>query len=317
VARDIDRKLRLTAALLGTVTRKDLATIFRKANPATSFDVGRADKWLQGRAQPRQLELYDDWAKVLDIAQPGRWIADSEVDVFLREICARHGRDPAAILQRLEESGAPSSRSAPGLDLAGTYACYSHAWSPYFRGRIVRGTITIKAAASGGRLDTTYVEALPTGRMQLGGTGTLSKNDLRFDVRDLTGTTQLITFCLFPPTPPASVLSGLMLGTTLIGPDAQPSMSRVIMVRLPEPHPDPGTLDAYLPAPASIAEDLVSLGVRLHDQMAAERCLDAFLNGGSGNSDQVPVESYRALVDLFDRAWLTARYDPTPLPRGD
>jgi len=310
VARDIDRKLRLTVALLGTVTRKDLATAFHKVNSATSFDVGRADKWLQGRAQPRQLQIYDDWAKVLDIKKPGRWIADSDIDTFLQEIAARHGRDPAALMRRVEESGSPSTRPAPGLNLAGTYVCYSPAWSPYFRGKLVRGEMTIATAT--GRLAAAYVEALPTGLMKLEGSGTLSKNDLRFDVRDLTGMAQLVTFCLFPPTPPASVLGGLMFGTTLIGPDAQPSVSRVVMVRLPSPYSGLDALDAYLPGKASIAKDLVSLGLRLDDLAATERCLDEFMNGGSSRFDQVTVGSYRALIDLFDRAWLNARYDPAP-----
>jgi hypothetical protein len=60
LARDIDRKLRLTAALLGAATRKDLAAAFRKISPATPFDVNRAHKWMQGRAQPRELQLYAD-----------------------------------------------------------------------------------------------------------------------------------------------------------------------------------------------------------------------------------------------------------------
>ena len=46
MAQDIDRKLRLTAALLGTAARKDLAAAFRRVNPNTAFDIGRADKWL-------------------------------------------------------------------------------------------------------------------------------------------------------------------------------------------------------------------------------------------------------------------------------
>jgi hypothetical protein len=39
--------------------------------PITSLDIGRADKWLQGRAHPREREVYDDWSKVLDPGRPG------------------------------------------------------------------------------------------------------------------------------------------------------------------------------------------------------------------------------------------------------
>jgi hypothetical protein len=54
VATDIGRKLCLTAALVGAVTRKDLAAAFRRVDPATPFDLERAHKWLQGRSRPRE-----------------------------------------------------------------------------------------------------------------------------------------------------------------------------------------------------------------------------------------------------------------------
>ena len=73
--REIDRKLRLTAALLRVATRKDLAKAFQRVNPATPFDVDRAHKWLQGRARPREQQVYDDWTKLLDLGRPGQWIA--------------------------------------------------------------------------------------------------------------------------------------------------------------------------------------------------------------------------------------------------
>jgi hypothetical protein len=41
VGRNIDQKLRVTMALVGAVTLKDLAAAFRRVNPATSFDVER------------------------------------------------------------------------------------------------------------------------------------------------------------------------------------------------------------------------------------------------------------------------------------
>src|SRR5262245_48901037 len=101
VARDIDRKLRLTAALLGAVTRKDLAAAFRRVNPATPFDIDRANKWLQGRARPREPQVYEDWAKLLDLGHPGAWIADCDSEAFLDAICARHRRDRDALLRQI------------------------------------------------------------------------------------------------------------------------------------------------------------------------------------------------------------------------
>ena len=105
MARDIARKLRLTAAVLGTIGRKDLAAAFRRVNASTSFDTGRADKWLQGRAQPRELQVYEDWSKVLDLDRSGQWIANCDTEAFLDEICSRHGRDREALLGSIEASG--------------------------------------------------------------------------------------------------------------------------------------------------------------------------------------------------------------------
>ena len=67
MAVDIDRKLWLTAALVGAATRKELAAAFRGVNPATAFDLERAHKWLQGRAQPRERRVYEDWALLVDL----------------------------------------------------------------------------------------------------------------------------------------------------------------------------------------------------------------------------------------------------------
>jgi hypothetical protein len=75
MARDIDRKLRATATVLGLITRKDLAAAFRRVNAATPFDIERAHKWLQGRSSPRDTRLYQDWALVLGIDQSAEWIA--------------------------------------------------------------------------------------------------------------------------------------------------------------------------------------------------------------------------------------------------
>jgi hypothetical protein len=186
VAKDIDRKLRLTAALLGTVARKDLAAAFRKVNPNTAFDVQRADKWLHGRARPRELRIYEDWAKVLGLARPGPWVADSDFEDFLSEVSLRHGRDPEELQRQVHSSASRGTREGPGLSLAGTYVCYSHAWSPYFRDRLIRGELSIVASGRPDRPSATYLEILPTGHMRLDGTVAVDKRALRVEVCDAT-----------------------------------------------------------------------------------------------------------------------------------
>lgn len=306
MAQDIDRKLRLTAALLGTTARKDLAAAFRRANPNTRFDVARADKWLHGRAQPREAQVYQDWSKVLGLDREGQWIRDCAFEDFLSEACSRHGRDPDEVRRQLDAAGRRPNPVGPGHTLAGTYACYSHAWSPYFRGRMVRGELSIGASGRSDRLSARYAEVLPTGRMQLDGTAVVDKRVLRIEVCDPTRISQYVAFSLFPPSPPVSVLGGLMFGTTLIGPDAQPSVTRAVLVRLPAAGARLRTLDAYLPAGASLAEDLEALGLPIHEPAAVDRSLAELLNGGGRDGiDQVPTSSYRALVELFDGLWLT------------
>ncbi len=107
MARHIDRKLRATAAVLGLVTRKDLAAAFRRVNAATSFDIERAHKWLQGRSSPRDARLYQDWVLVLDIDQSAEWIA-TVLTVEVTRALVVHCPTPVAV-----ECAACDERSAP------------------------------------------------------------------------------------------------------------------------------------------------------------------------------------------------------------
>jgi hypothetical protein len=109
---DIDRKLSLTAALLGAHTRKELAAAFRKVNPRTSFDVERANKWLQGRARPRERQIYEDWARVLDVGRSGAWIADCDLDSFLAVLCDAHAEDREVLVRRARAFGPEGDRGA-------------------------------------------------------------------------------------------------------------------------------------------------------------------------------------------------------------
>ncbi|WP_246675122.1 hypothetical protein [Mesorhizobium sp. B2-5-3] len=305
MAQDIGQKLRVTMAFLGAVTRKDLAAAFRRVNPATSFDVERAHKWMQGRAHPRELRLYEDWAKVVDVGRPGAWIADCELDEFIQAICTRHNCERDT-LERISE---PSRRSLAGQrqdasrSLAGTYACYSHAWSPYFRAQFIRAELSIQSNGPQGVL-AQYSERLPTSRFQLEGPLVMAGRAMHLDLVEPSGDGRMF-FCLSLPTPPASVLAGLMCGATIIGPDAQPSVTRIVMIRLPAPSMRLRSAVAYLPSQTSIAGDLASLGLRIPDPAAVDDGVGAFLTGGhEAGLDQVQSPCHRALVDLFDPIWL-------------
>lgn len=302
MAHDIDRKLRLTAAFLGTGGRKELAAAFRRVNARTSFEVTRADKWLQGRAKPREPQLYEDWAKVLGLDRPGQWIAECDAEAFLDEICARHGRDREALRREYGSVGKRPGVSI-ALDLVGTFAGYSHAWSIH-RGDMVRGEMSIRAASGLNRLRGTYTEMISRdSRVEYAGPIVVGKRAMYFDARDPGGDSQF-KFSLFLPSPPVSVLGGLWCGTTVVGPIAQPSVTRVVMVRLPAASARLRTAPGFIPLDASLAEDLATMGVRVSNPAAVDRHLREFLTGGTGGGvDQIPTAAYHALVELFDRSW--------------
>ncbi len=317
MAREIDRKLRLTAALLGATTRKDLAKAFQRINPATPFDVERAHKWLQGRARPREQQLYEDWTKLLDLGQPGQWIAECDSEAFLEAICARHGRDPAALRHEVDGAAIPASQQPHhGLPLAGTYACYHHSVSPYYRGRLIRGELTIAAVPAPQRLSATYEETMATGgRFRLDGVVTL-KRALHIDVNETTGEAKII-FLLFPPAPLVSVLAGIMCCTPLIGPDVQPSVTRIAIVRLPAASRQLRDAPAPLAPQASVAEDLAALGLPVAEPALLDQRIAAFLGGGdSGGLDQIASAAYRALAEALDRNWLMSTAGAAPPASG-
>jgi hypothetical protein len=94
-----------------------------------------------------------------------------------------------------------------------------------------------------------------------------------------------------------------MCGATVIGHAAQPSVTRIAMVRLPAANARLSTAEAYLPTQGSIAEDLVTLGLGIADPAAVDRHLGAFLARGDG-LDQISISDYQPLVESLDRAWL-------------
>lgn len=308
MAQHIAQKLRLTSALIGTVSRKDLAAAFRRVNPKTAFDLGRADKWLQGRAQPRDHSVYDDWAKLLRLAQPGVWIAESDLASFTAEICAQHGVDRAELERhagaQFETSSTHEERSLV-FALAGTYACYSRAWSPYYRGHLIKGILSIEAGPGLHGLTATYREALPTGQLVLGGPVTPAKRGLYVHLKEVGGDAQFF-LSLFPQSQPGSVLGGYMCGTAIIGPEAQPSLTRILVVHLRDLAPGAASWGGYLLPDQSITGDLALLGMAIEQPEQVDRQLTRFLVGGSdGGVHQIPPTEFRAILDVFDRHWLS------------
>ena len=172
--RDLPEKLRVTAAFLGCANQKDLCAAFRRMNPKSDFDLERSYKWMQGRAAPRSARVYQDWAALVGTQdRPPSWLASCALGEFVDALCAGRAAERDALLRRAGLNGAgtgvgaAAGGAAAGPDgyLCGAYACYSHAQSPYYRGRIIRGTLVIQPAARrADGLVATYSQALATGR---------------------------------------------------------------------------------------------------------------------------------------------------------
>jgi hypothetical protein len=309
MARHFAEKLRLTAAVLGCASQKDLCAAFLRVNPNTDFALQRSYKWIRGRALPRSARVYEDWAKVLAIGQSATWLASCTLEELIEALCARDpGTSRAALLAR---AGLPEHGPAAGADdsyLCGAYACYSHAQSPYFRGRIVRGALIVEPAGRpAAALGATYAQALPTGRAHASGAVLLFGRAMCLDLRAPSAGMAPLFFSLYLPIPPASVLAGVMCGTTALDPSGQPPYAtRIVMVRVPPPAA--AGLEAsnrYIDAAMDpLSRDLAALGVLDGDTPpeALDALLAEVLSAGGGNGHlRLPAEDYARLTQVFDR----------------
>ena len=311
-ARDVAAKLRLTAALLGGVSQKELCAAFRKVNPQTGFDLDRSYKWIQGRSLPRSTQIYEDWARLLGLAQPGAWVAGCGLDAFLDALCTGGRADRAGLLRRAGLDVPPDGGAAEAAThyLCGTYACYSQAQSPYYQGRILRGALVIGPAprrAEG--LTACYSQALSLGRSHVAGPVMIVGSMLALPLTTGGPGVPPVSFHLHLPAPPGSLLAGIMGSCTMVHPGGQPPYAtRVAMIRVPQSVEALERSNRYMEAgPLALSRDLAALGLLVRDATGLEARLDRFLRpvgtGWSG-SDQVQMADQVALGGACDRAWL-------------
>lgn len=306
---DFATKLRLTMAVLGCPGRKELCGRFRTANPATHFDLERSHKWMQGRALPRSAQVYDDWAKVLGTQRPGAWLASCTADAFLTEICTLYDADPAALRSRAEVDAAGGPAGQPRGDLpfgylCGTYACYSMAWSPYYRGQAIRGALLLRPGSKAHTLAVIYTEGLLGRTVLFDGEALLAGRTVHLLVRGLEDGSPLF-ISLFLPGPPASVLCGVMSGATIVGPEPRPSTTRMAVVRVSA---DAGASNRYMKlTPSAVAGDLVALGLALAEPSEVGALIrDFLLSGSDGGLEQVTASDQARLSSALDVAYLGA-----------
>lgn len=310
MAVDLAMKFAITAVVLDCATRKHLARAFHEANPGTSFDVDRSYKWLQGRAQPRDPKLYGEWLELLGLPHPVEWLQESTSEEFLEVVAGRFSASPERVSQQaaafLGAANGQDRHSPLGLrgQLQGAYAAYSPAWSRYYLGKLIRGTLLIDQPRKLNRPQVTYSERLQGMQTRMQGSTYESGPLLFFNLLHEDGELPLF-FSMFRPAPPVSMLLGHVAGASLIGPEPQPTVSRIVMIRVPAPGREVEDGNCYLGPDEPIVADLEALGLSVPQPDQVEQELQLFLRGGpQGAMDQVSAQDMSRVAGLFDPIWL-------------
>jgi hypothetical protein len=327
--RDFGAKLRITAAALGCASQKDLCARFREANPGTTFELDRSYKWMQGRALPRSVRLYEDWAALLGTGRPLAWLQSCTVEEFLDLLCGHFAVSPDALVAQAGIVVGARSRPialnpidlSPARHLVGAYACYCHSWSPYSQGRIARASLVIEARAGGvPELEAIFSQqAAAFGHFQLRGPVVVVNRSAYLHVMDATACFRR-SIWLFLPGPVARVLAGVMSGTTFVEVDSQPAATRIVMIRVPAA--GAAMLEQsnrYLDAPApAFSSDLMALGVPVAAPAELDALLEGFLAADRPSSYiKIAAAEYTRLGQEMNRLFIedAAGAGVRPLPR--
>jgi hypothetical protein len=315
MVRDFGAKLRITAAALGCASQKDLCARFHAVNPGTTFELDRSYKWMQGRALPRSVRLYEDWAALLGTAIPIAQLQSCSVDEFLDLVCERHAVSRDALAARAGIGAGTAADKAPAHRghearmkwpryhyLVGTYAWYGNPWSSCLRGKIIRGGLVIAATARG-ELHATTLYSGPTslGRVQLSGPVRVNRA-ICLDLIDA-GEEFRVSMCLFLPGPLAGVLAGVAFGASWFDADPQPTAGRIVLVRIPGA--TAAELEAsnrYVDPTQPISGDLAALGIPAGALVGLDGLLAEFLWSGHGSGwINVGRGEYSQLALAIDR----------------
>jgi hypothetical protein len=307
VVRDFAMKLRLAAVVLGCTTRKDLAAAFRGINPATTFDVERADKWLGDKALPRGSDVYRDWSRLLALDRPFEWLASCSGDELLAALVERDGMAPDLLLERARDfphgarrQPAPRSAGSGTGYVEGAYACYSYSFSPYFPGWLIRSSMVIGPGHGQGSV--AYSHNMPPLPTRFSGDITFNGRGMQIALHQTAVGDMRIYMALFGPAPPATVLAGMLCGAAVVTPEPEPSAARIILIRLPAPSPAFDALYTAFQPEQSIADDLALAGLRFSDPAEVDRRIKEYLPARPRNGiEQVATEEYRELVEYFNR----------------
>lgn len=304
---NLAKKLSVTAAVLGCSSRKELCARFRTVNPATEFDLDRSYKWLQGRSMPRSQQVYEDWARLICTQRSGTWLSACSTEAFLDEICELFSADRDQLVGSAAAFGGAAWDDALQTDahdpVCGLYVAYSWAWSPYQRGKLIRGFFRL-APSRRARLEAHYAENLASGLLGCIGAAVRDGQVLHAEVQAPSHSArERMFFSLLVPGRPANVLCGHLQGVVIVGPDPHPSSSRVAMIRISH-LPEETKPKCYLHAEAGELEaDLRSVACPgIASETLAEEILRFLSAGPAGAADGVTLSDLAAIAALVDRA---------------
>lgn len=273
-------KLRMAAVALGCNARKEFCARFRSVNSATQCDLDRLNKWMQGRSLPRASSVYTDLAAVIGTTNTGRWIADCTVEEFAAELAACTGVDITALA--VPDSAARRGNSqAAGLfgglgTLCGAFAVYSPAWSPHFRGSVIRGTLRLSLGTHAA-LVATYTESLLGRDVSLAAEAWINGRSMHFVLREPDGDLPLF-ISVQTPGPPASVFCGVMSGMTFVAHEPMASACRIVFIRVPDTPMLRRTNRYFDPIPGVISADLAELGLDIPEADRLDGLVREFLS---------------------------------------
>jgi DNA-binding winged helix-turn-helix (wHTH) protein len=285
-SRAFDVLLALVEARGALVTKEDL---MNRIWPG----VAVAENNIQVQISAVRKALGDEAARLIATI-PGRGYS------FTGSVATTNGM-PAAATAAAE----PHARAHEHL--CGNFACYSHAQSPYYRGRLIRSSLAI--TQDGDALSAVYAQALPTGRAEGRGPVLVGERTLSLMLTRVSISTPPPLLHLIRPALPGSVLAGLMIGAALLSPDGQPPYAtRIVMVRVPMPIEALQGSNRYLGSGESrcLCADLSALGLHVADPAGMEAQLQQFLSPEPDRhgTDQLSAARHAMLAAACDRCWL-------------
>lgn len=222
---DFPQKLRLIQIVTGCATQKEMHARFKALNPQTGYDPQRAYKWLQGRSSPRDMSVFEDIARLLDLDVPGEVVRCSTIGEFRALIEARRGPLPV-------EMALGTAAGAVRLPtyLAGRFLAISRAWAPDRRDCLLTGILTLVPDSANG-LKVRYAEYLPVGHLVV--TGAMQRIGRSVRATAINEEDEIfIDFCLQIPPAPAPMLYGILSGAAIHDLEMRPSAGKLICLRV-------------------------------------------------------------------------------------